>query len=435
MTTQPDDSTALTPKAAGILTRAVRALIKTDPKGAAELVQDASVDALSKADSSLLTGDDTGYPGVIRDLWDGPPDAHLSVQTAAGPGSSVSPGNVGVGPGQEMSGGGAPRMQATYSRPAAQSGVQNATEILGRDLIGMRKAMQALLDVAKVQSLQMETMKATMPVMPSAEDIATMISEGIAKALPDALKGAMEGLNKADDKKDDKDDDDKKDKNPFAKAEVEDGEKAAAFVASARAELSKATEAALDDRPKAAARHRETVAIALEDAKPLLAKATEETRTLYERIVKAMPAAQSENQDTWPTAEPKGVGKAEESQGPDLKAATEAIGKAAEGIGMLTANVNQVLNAIGNSSRNPQGLPPVFSLAKAQPSDVDARMLKIQALAEAQEITWQDVDATKDAVQRLRMASVGAGMPPAWAQQALQRLPDKVQAILRDAAA
>src|SRR5580692_9162904 len=72
MTTQSDlaDSTALSPKAAGILTRAVRALLKTDPKGAAELVQDASVDALAKADSLLLVGDDTGHPGHVEDLWD-----------------------------------------------------------------------------------------------------------------------------------------------------------------------------------------------------------------------------------------------------------------------------------------------------------------------------------------------------------------------------
>jgi hypothetical protein len=425
----PDDET-LTPKAAGILTRAVRALLKTDPKAAAELVQDASVDALAKAGDLLTAGDTTGHPGYIHDLWDGPPDARPTVVATGGPGSTAAPGTIPVGPEQQASGAGAPRMEATYSRPHAQGGVQSATEQLGRDIMHTSKAVKALLDVANAHSLQIEIVKASMP---TAESIEAAIAAAIAKAIPEVVKGVQEAMNKADDKKEDKKDEDgDKDKKPFGKSE--EVEKVAALVTTAREELAKATEAAIDDRPKAAARHRENVAIALEDAKPLLAKATDETKAVYERIVKAMPAATVENQDIWPTTEEKTVGKAD-TTAPDLKAAVEAIGKAAEGMGMLTANVNQVLTAIGNSSRNPGGLPPVFSLAKAQPGDVDARMAEVRALAEKGEIAWSDVDAANDAVQRLRMASAGAGMPPAWAQQAMTRLPEKVQAIFGKAAA
>jgi hypothetical protein len=441
MTIQSDlkDSTTLTPKAAGILTRAVRALIKTDPKGAAELVQDASVDALSKAANLLGSGDDGGTIGVIEDQWSDHPDNHADTQTTGGPGSTAASGNIAVGPGQAASGSGAPAMQATYSRPAATSGVQADTERLGREVMRVNKAMRALLGVQEAQSMQFETIKAALDGIPTEEAIGKAVAEAIAKALPDAIKGlAPAPAAKADDKKDD-DDDDSDDKNPFAKATT--------LVASAREELAKASEADLDGKPKAAARHRMTAQEHLESAEPLvvkaaeqveskdpvIAKAAQDVKKVYDRLAKAVTQPPAENQDTWPASDPKTVGKAE-PDAPDLRAAVDAIGKAAEGMGMLTANVQQVLSALGNSSRNPAGLPPVFSLAKAQVADVDARMAKVKALAEANEITWSDVDATQDAVQRLRMASVGQGMPPAWAQQAITKLPDKVQQILRDAA-
>jgi hypothetical protein len=200
-------------------------------------------------------------------------------------------------------------------------------------------------------------------------------------------------MNKADDKKDEKkDDEDDKGKNPFAKAEE--------LIGLARAELLKASEADVDGKPKAAARHRENAGLHVEEVTPLAVKATPEIQEALARVVKALPASQEETAD--------------------LKGAVEAIGKAAEGMGMLTANVQQVLNALGNTSRNPGGLPPVFSLAKAAATDVDSRMGEVRALAESGEITWNDVDATNDAVQRLRMSAMGNGLPPAWAQHSEQ---------------
>lgn len=445
-TTATTTDETLSPKAAGILTRAVRALMKTDPKAAAELVQDASVAALSKADELLRSQADRNTV-VIDDQWDGPPDATVNVVHTGGPGSTAPSGSIPVGPGESMSGAGAPAMQATYSRPASQNSAQYAFEQLGRDVMRMGKAQRAAHNVLEAHGLQFATMKAALDDLPSAASISEIVTEAISKALPVAIAAAVAEAVKAIPvqdatvvKADDKKDDDDKDKNPFAKADdPEVAAKAASMVTEARAELAKASEAEIDGALKKALRLRQGVLALIEEAEPLMAKALPDTRTAYENICKAVTTAQSQNQDIWPNTDVREAAKATPAQTDtetraELTKAAESIAKAAEGLGMLSASVQQVLGAVGNASRNGTGLPPVFSLAKAQSSDVDARMVQVRALAEAGEITWGDVDATNDAVQRLRMSATGAGMPPAWAQQGISGLHPKVQQILGNAA-
>jgi hypothetical protein len=54
----------------------------------------------------------------------------------------------------------------------------------------------------------------------------------------------------------------------------------------------------------------------------------------------------------------------------------------------------------------PDALPPVFMLAKAEQSSIDARLGKVRELVASGEITSQEFEAAQDVIGRIKMASV-----------------------------
>ena len=192
----------VTPKGVGVLKALIQKAWPTmTPKDRVDLLTEAASDttvALGKATDLLEQGDDHERPGRIEDIFDGPPDDHLETVRAHGPDSSVAPGKVNVGPSQDASGNGAARMEREYSRHAPQSGVQRATEELGRKIAGQTRAMKAFAAFGKSVVDRLDTMQAALSgaaaVPVQAIDKAAVdaaVAAAVAKALPAALAGAL----------------------------------------------------------------------------------------------------------------------------------------------------------------------------------------------------------------------------------------------------
>lgn len=499
----PDDKTAAPvsdAKALGMLTGIwAKVMHRMTPEERSTMMQDAATVAqseLGKADS-LLSGDHGGHPGVVEDQWSGPPDASLEVSHAHGPGSSAASGTVPVGPSQEASGDGAAKMEREYSRHAAQSGVQAATERLGREIAGVKGAMKSFFKAFEAQAQSLELIKAQIPAALdetvitaaitkaieahsplTAEKLQPLISKAAKKAVKKAIAKAArpaiddrpeaEIIAKAEDDIAKADKEDEKEEGAGDKVEVEiehegkdeDEEKAKSMAAArcrvlARSRISKAKHCiakaqGLTDKPAAAKALRKVAKGHLKKAENYLAtgqmlrngKTGPSTLALQKRIAKAhkarkaLPAAQSDNQDNWPNSTEKNVGKAElppTTTSPDLLKAVDQISKAAEGMGLLNASVKDFMSAFaGHSPTDGNGnrLPPVFALAKAGGDKLAGVQMQLTKLHEDNVISFDDVMAARDTLQRIQME-----LPPDIIGAMVNRLPAPVQDLFNRAAA
>lgn len=353
----------------GWLTGAIgKALGRMTPDERATLMADAQVNAgieLGKASDLLSHSDDGGHPGRVEDQWDGAPDDALEVGGGSGPESTAAPGKVNVGPGQAASGNGGMSMERHYSRHAPQSGVQAATEKLGRDIAGVKSAMKSFLRAFESNSMQMEAIKASVAAASAPPDFAALVDAAVAKAIETAIAGIgvtvakavrkevgaavakariaakAEGESGEEDEEEGEDDEAKESESGGEteveitneiddedEAESDEDEKAAArmrLAAKSRVKwagirLNKAIECAEDGKPKSCAIQYGLAQINLKKAngyltaaKALIGEQTgPKTRLLAKSISKldkAIKAAPTDNQKNWPASDDKGVGK------------------------------------------------------------------------------------------------------------------------------
>jgi len=494
----PDDKTAAPvsdAKALGMLTGIwAKVMHRMTPEERSTMMQDAATVAqseLGKADS-LLSGDHGGHPGVVEDQWSGPADASLEVSHAHGPGSSAASGTVPVGPSQEASGDGAAKMEREYSRHSPQSGVQAATERLGREIAGVKGAMKSFFKAFEAQAQSLELIKAQIPaaldetvitaaintaVNKASESNTNALQELISKAARKAVKKAIAKASpvtdtrpeaeiiaeavKAFEKEDDKDaHGEKEEREKEHEGKEKDEEEAKSMAAArlrvlARSRIHKAKDCiakaqGLTDKPDTVKALRKIAKGELKKAQAYLAdsqmlrggRAGPSTLKLHEQVAKAHRArkalgpAQSDNQDHWPNSTEKTVGKAESppvATSPDLLKAVDQISKAAEGMGLLNASVKDFMSAFaGHSPTDGAGnrLPPVFALAKAGGDKLAGVQMQLTKLHEDNVISFDDVMAARDTLQRIQME-----LPPDIIGAMVNRLPAPVQDLFNRAAA
>jgi hypothetical protein len=498
MTTAPEsEKSASDPRTAGFMTKLMsKAFGRMTPDERTEMMQDAATltsAELTKADNLMTV--DSAHTGYIEDHWStGKPQDIVSVDSAHGPGSSVPSGTVNIGPSQEAAGNGAARMEPQYSRYAPQSGLQTATEKLGRDLLGVKGAMKSILKAMEGFGTQLEMLKAgTAPAAaPDAAALQTMIEAAVAKAMEPVKADFQNIISKAWDKKDDKDDDKdddeeaksaallaKADDKEKAKERDEEGdEKSASAVAAAelrlmakarithaRLRLSKALDYAAEEKAKAAQRAMTFATINLAKAQAHLDESTAllggkvglSTQSLALDIAKAkkgLAAAETANQDIWPaTTEAQDsfgkaktdpppaaeTAKAPAAPNPDLAKAVAQIEAAATGMGMMTASVADLFKALSGQTKPVEAttsdgerhnMPPVFALAKAGASDLATREAELARLRDSNVISFEDHDHARDALTRARM-----GLPEETIKAMIARLPEAAKAVLTRSAA
>ena len=472
MTTDPNATTGTTasPSGLGRITAAFgKALGRMTPTERAEIIASAAADMQGHIGKASEMLEEAGV-GHVEDLWDGAPDDRIRTQRTGGPGSAVRPGSAPTGSPQAASGDGAETMERQYSQPASQTGVQRATEMLGRDLMSVRKAMKSFLGAFEAMGTQIETLKAGVAAVPAPLDagaIETMISAAVAKAMPALALEVAKGLAttkpaaKAEGEEEDKPEE--KADSAAVKAEMEeegeeddDKEKEAsksaallrlsakALVAKARAVLAKAREdedegdkekgAALRERAKA---HLEKAMSYVVAAKGLRGdKAGPSTEKVLAAIGKAAKATGSvaENQTKWPNV--SGAGEATASKADpnamtpeSLSKALEQINKAASGLAMFQTDMKGLFDVMSGQSRGSTNLPPVFSLAKAGADDLTSREAEIMGLAQTGAISFDDAERARDVIGLTRSAA-----PVELIRPKIGRLPETVQAILNKAA-
>ncbi|HUY02857.1 MAG TPA: hypothetical protein VMV33_06190 [Rhodocyclaceae bacterium] len=455
------DST-IAPSTLGRITATIgKALGRMTPTERAEIIASASADMaahVAKAGEMLESGDDRSRIGIVEDLWDGAPDDRIRTQRTGGPNSSAAAGTAAVGSPQAASGDGAETMERQYSEPSPQRGVQRATEMLGRDLMSMRKAMKSFIGAFEAMGTQIEAIKAgAVSTAPDTAAIEAMIAAAVAKAMPAA---------KAEDEKKDEKKEDREEKADSAaiKAEMdEEGEEdeerekeaaksaallrisAKALVVKARAALAKAREDEDEGDGEKAAERRERAKEHLEKAMACVVaskalrgdKAGPSTEGVLAAIGKAGKAASpADNQNKWPnrsesgaeTPASKAAAEAAPSP-PDLAKALDAIQKAASGFAMLQTDMKGLFETISGQSRGQQTLPPVFALAKAGADDLVSREAAILDMGRNGSIGIDDVDRARDVIGLTR-----SGAPAELIRPKLARLPEAVQAILNKAA-
>jgi hypothetical protein len=361
-----------------------KALGRMTPDERASLMADAQVSAgieLGKASDLLSHGDDGGTPGRVEDQWDGAPDDALEVGGGSGPDSTAAPGKVNVGPAQSASGNGAMPMERHYSRFSPQSGVQAATEKLGRDLVGLRSAMKSFLRAFEANNMQLETIKANIAAASAQPDIAALVDTAVAKAIETAIAGIGVTVAKAVRKEvsaavakakivakgedesgeeDEGEDDEAKESESGGETEVEisnevddeaesdedEDEKAAAkarLAAKSRIKwaskrLIKAIEFVEDGKPGSCAiqyglakANLAKARVYLEVAKSAVNQPGPKTTAVAKAIAKvekAIKAAPVDNQKNWPASTDKQIGKAVEGVTPSAAAAGNGVSKA-----------------------------------------------------------------------------------------------------------
>jgi len=498
-------ATVTEPKAAGLVTRVIASLIgSATQEQRSTLFKDASVLAdteLGKANHLLDMGDDRGRIGIVEDQWSGPPDDHLETVHAHGPGSKVAPGKVPVGPTQQSSGDGAEKMEGEYSRHAPQSGVQSATERLGRDIAAARGAMKSILKAVEAQGQQFAILEASVAKSVDEAALQALVSAAVTKAIAgldfkSAIKtAARHAVRKAEEERDEEKDEEKEAETEVEKAiivakaaeeeseeddeeesgsgtdvevvnEIEeedddddnDDDKAKSMQAAklrllAKSRVRKARACVQKAAPFLAKPEGAPVVKALRKAaKNHLAKADAylaasiavkggkigpATKVVQDRIAKAkagrkgLAAAQSDNQKIWPASTAREVGKGADTstERADLRKAVEQISKAAAGMGMLTANVQDLFAAISGQKTSVtddgQRLPPVFALAKAGGDKLAMTEKAINELRDNNDITFEDADRARDAITSARM-----GLPNDIVQAKVNRLPPKIQEVI-----
>lgn len=497
MTVDPvQDKPASDPRTAGFMTKFMsKAFGRMTPAERTEMMQDAAVltsAELTKADNMMTV--DSAHTGYIEDHWStGKEQDVVRVDGAHGPGSSAPSGSVPVGPSQEASGNGGPRMESAYARHAPQTGLMSATEKLGRDVLGIKGAMKSILKAMEGFGAQIEMLKAVAApaAAPDADALQKMIEAAVVKAV-DPVKADLHTIiakawDKKKDEKDDKEDDeDAKSAALLAKADAkaassecaeESDEKSAsaltaaelrlmakARVQHARLRLSKALDYAAEDKAKAAQRAMGFAEINLAKAQSHLDESTAllggriglSTQSVALDIAKAqkgIAASTAANQDIWPatTEAQSDFGKAVETKpvvteaakapppSADLAKAVAQIEAAATGMGMMTASVADLFKALSGQAKpvevtdtggERRNLPPVFALAKAGASDLATREAELARLRDSSVISFDDHDRARDALTRARM-----GLPEETIKAMVDKLPDAARAILTRSAA
>lgn len=448
---------------------------------------------LGKAAQVMDTGGHGGTQYRVEDLWDGGSDQLPRIVSAHGPRSSAPPGTIATGPEQFASGEGAERMERMYSTMmTAQRGVQSATERLGQMVAGIHKSVSSLIKAAEGQQLQIEAVKSSVALIPAAPDAAaiqTMVAEAVGKSIGEEITKALAGVTAGFEKTiakamrsvqakvaadgPEKEAEDEADE-PEAAAKASDGEdekkeeddddkdeKAASaavlrLLAKARLKLAKARlySAFEEDGTDAAAvakaaNHKVVAAFHIakaesyvSSAKALRGAVGPSTEAILASIAKAKKSAGDvKMQDTWPNTNDKKPSAKSDTDttvattGDDVaaKAIAEAaanIQKAVNGMGVLTASVSDLMNTVAGQSRRGDGLPPVFSLAKADASSLDVKSAAITDLADKDVITMDDRDSAFELIRLAKMS----GVQPEFVQAKLQRLPTAVQKIFAAAA-
>lgn len=397
---------------AKVLGGVARLLSKVLPRLTAEergdLIKDAaamSQTELDKAGDSLLTGIEH-----VRDAWDGLVTTVPPTNEAHGPGSSAPPGTINIGPQQQASGAGAPKMEREYSDHSPQHGIEAVAERLGAKLQAHGMAVKALYEAVKHQSTQLALVQSGMgdAVNKAIADlqledaVRQEVRKAVRKALADssdsneptgddALTKALSEVYKAD-----KEDDDER--NPFerkkeAEEEGDDKEEAKSLRAAdwrltAKNRLDEASECidkakgfiALEQYDVAKA-YRKAAKIHLEKAQTALfasaslrdgnsGPSSQAIAKKLNKLRKARRDCAPQNQDKWPNKggvagksdsieqpaaaeQEPATGKAEPApvaSSPDLKKAIEQLEAAARGTGMLNANMQQLFDTITGKS-------------------------------------------------------------------------------------
>ncbi len=465
--------TAATPSALGRITAIIgKALGHMTPTERAEIIASASADMQGHIGKASEMLDEAGV-GHVEDLWDGAPDDRIRNQRTGGPNSSARPGTNPTGSPQAASGDGAETMERQYSQPAPQHGVQRATEMLGRDLMSVRKAMKSFIGAFEAMGTQIEAIKAGVAAVSAAPDavaIEAMISAAVAKAMPALALEVAKALPAAAGKPAAKAEDEKKEEeepkadSAAVKAEMEeegeddeDKEKEAsksaallrlsakALVAKARAVLAKAREDEDEGDKEKGAERRERAKEHLEKAMSYVVaakglrgdKAGPSTEKVLAAIGKAAKATGSvaENQTKWPNVSgaggETGAAKADpNAMTPEsLTKALDQISKAASGLAMFQTDMKGLFDVMSGQSKGSTGLPPVFALAKAGADDLTSREAEIMGLAQTGVISFDDAERARDVIGLTRSSA-----PVELIRPKLGRLPETVQAILNKAA-
>lgn len=447
---------------------------------------------LGKAAQVMDTGGHGGTQYRVEDLWDAGSDAVPRIVSAHGPRSSSPPGTIPTGPEQLASGEGAERMERMYSTMMTrQAGVQSATERLGQMVAGIHKSVSSLIKAAEGQQLQIEAVKSSVALIPAAPDataIQTMVAEAVSKSIGEEITKALAGVTTSFEKTiakamrsvqakvaadgPEKEAEDEADE-PEAAAKASDGEdekkeeddddkdeKAASaavlrLLAKSRLKLAKARlysafeEDGTDAAAVAKAANHKNVArfhIAKAESYVSAAKALRgmigpSTEAIMASIAKAKKSADVQMQDTWPNTDDRKTAKSDTDTtttgaGTDTAAAkaltdaAEKIQKAVAGFGVLTASVGDLMNTVAGQSRRGDGLPPVFSLAKADPTSLDAKTAAINELVNTDVINSDDRDSALEVIRLVKMP----GVQSEFVDAKMARLPTAVRKILAAAA-
>jgi hypothetical protein len=393
-------TTVQTTNDAGYLTKAIGKILgRMTPSERTDMFKDAAVTAaleIGKA-ADLLE-----HPGVhhVEDLSDEPVGEMPRMPRAHGPGSSVAPGGIPVGPGQAATGGDAERMEEQYSRHAPQDALVRMTDELGRKVASHTRVMKGFMAFGKAMQDQLTILQSSTSLTPAAPDVA-FVDAAIAKALPGAValalakaipevvravskaKAAAEGEKeeKEEDEEEDKDDDEEESVKAESEVEREDKEegededekdeakkamrKAAAverltaksLLRVAKAESEEAEDAMEDGRHAAGKRHHKKAERRMEKAslhanvaKSLRGGKVGPSMTAIEKslgsVAKALKDMKAKNQDKWPSHSKAGEA-AKAAEVAAAAAGTSATpGANAEQIAKATAAVEKALSGM-----------------------------------------------------------------------------------------
>ena len=428
-------------------------------------LRDLIADGLLKADDyGLMEGQASANPHYVHDQWDGDgatmPALHHVTGGASAPrrGGTISIGNP-----QAASGDGAVAMQREYSNPAPQGGIADVAQEFGRMLTRMDT-------VAKARHAQLENRFSLM---------STVLEKAIGQ-LADMAKPPVAAVAKAEDKEDKEEKDEKDD-------EKEEFEKSVfTLVSKAKTNIAKARKFAAKGIMLGVEGDKGGAAAVLTLARAAVSKASQafdgiakldsgnaviaELNKGFVGLAKALPPNEAENQDIWPASDLSPVGKAKDGEEEDddekemekaiaaakaaavsqtpvsagvqpaqnnaeLAAAVERISKSLEGVQMLSTDVKGLMGSLAGQSRDPQGLPPVFSLAKANPEGFAST--RAQAVSDALAsgaIRDRDADLARDIIGQLSAAAKGL-VPEEVPQQRLRMIQPALRALITGAAA
>lgn len=457
MTTEPTakaEPTAadLSPGALGIVANAVKALFKSDPAAARTLVADSAVAAAVKKATDdagkLLEGHTDSALTTLTDQWTDGPDDKLETKHAHGPGSSVESGKVNIGPPQAASGDGAEKMVREYSSTAPQGGVQRATEMLGRQLGSVRKAVVLMHKALEGHALQADLFRSAIASLGDLESaVAKAVEAAVAKAMPgilEAAKAAKPAAVAKGEKESEKEGEKASQKEGGSGTEIEivneqeeeDEAEAKSVVAAAvkaKSFLAKAKDAVVKAVSTGLAGNAPATKAWGTLAMKRLAKAaafdpSDEMAKAVVSVGKALKGGE-QNQDVWPATEEKKIGKADVSADPALMAkAIEQIEAANRGLGLLQGSVADLFKVVGAQPRTgAASLPPVFELVKSE-TGAQATAAKIDDLVAKGMATEDDGEHAKEVLVRFQAAARG-DMDQRVANSLAARLPAALRAV------